>query len=279
VRNKFYSVVVVYNKSVSDSVTLNKLSKITSHAINVFVVDNSTLDFGNKAQCAENGWGYVSMGGNAGLSRAYNVAIHYLKKEKGIVVWLDDDTEITQEYFDELEKQADIEKTTDIFVPLIQGQDGRFWSPNEYHYLRNKQLKDRNQKISPKRFNAINSCTAVRLELYKNYQYTEKLFLDQVDHQFFEDQRNLGRKFKVLNVVIHHNFSMKNRENDVDKVKFRYRIMIPDFLTFCNKTPARYLLGWVKIAGWGVRESLKYKDISFLFWCLKVAFTTKRVKI
>lgn len=268
----FFTVVVVYNTKVEDSITLARLKKITNHSIQILVVDNSTRHINNQDVCNDSGWMYISMNGNAGLSKAYNAALDHLKGKNGIIVWFDDDTEVTQEYFDVLKKEVQQEETVDIFVPMIRGQDGRFWSPNEYHYLKNKQLVTKYQEIGNQRFNAINSCTAVRSNVYDNYRYTEKLFLDQVDHQFFEDQRNLKRKFKKMDVIICHNFSTKSKMNSIENVKTRYAIMIPDFLTFCRKTNARYMLGWVKIIGWGVRESIRYGRPEFLTWCIKTAY-------
>lgn len=272
----FFAIVVLYNTFVNDSITINNLKKIHSHSIDIIVVDNSTEDFDNEKETKVNNWTYLSMHGNAGLSKAYNAALDYLKGKDGIVIWFDDDTNVTQDYFDVLERSSFVNPQTDIFAPLIQGQDERFWSPNEYHWLKNKQLKRKEQKIDENRFNAINSCTAVRLSVYQNYRYTERLFLDQVDHQFFEDQRELGRKFKKLDVVIHHNFSTKSKMKSIENVKARYSLMIPDFLVFCNKSMPRYCLGWIKIIGWGLRESLKYRNIGFLFWCIRTSMIASR---
>lgn len=279
-KNVFYAVIVIYNTNVNKSITLKNLQTITSYQINKIVVDNSTQDMGNRADCKKKGWTYISMNGNAGLSRAYNKALNYIKECDGIVIWFDDDTKVTQEYFDTLNTEAIKHPEVDIFAPMIQGQDGRFWSPNEYHFLKNKQLKSKDQIIDIHRFNAINSCTAVRISVYQDYRYTEKLFLDQVDHQFFEDQRALGRKFEKLDVIIHHNFSTRSKMENIEKVKKRYSVMIPDFLIFCNKSAARYFLGWVKILGWGVREAVRYKTPFFIVWCLKVAYIeSKKTRI
>ena len=165
------------------------------------------------------------------------------------MIWFDDDTNVTQEYFDTLEQNAKEFKDFDIFVPIIQGQDGKYWSPNEARFFKNKQIKTYEQYIPNEKINAINSCLAVRLDVYNSYRYDEALFLDQVDHNFFYDQRKLKRKVKILNVVIHHNFSTKSKMKNVDSLKTRYRIMIPDFLTYSSKTK-RYYLGLLKVAGW-----------------------------
>lgn len=267
----FFAVVVLYNTFVNDSITINNLKKIHSHSVDIIVVDNSTKDFNNEKETKANNWTYLSMNGNAGLSKAYNRALDYLKDEDGIVIWFDDDTNVTQEYFDALELNAKEFKDSDIFVPIIQGQDGKYWSPNEARFFKNRQIKTCNQNIPNDKINAINSCMAVRLAVYKDNRYDERLFLDQVDHNFFYDQRKLKRKVKILNVVIHHNFSTKSKMKSIESLKTRYRIMIPDFLTYSSKTRGRYYLGLIKVAGWGVREGIKYKNISFFFWTLNEA--------
>lgn len=267
-QNILYAVVIVYNTEVNNSLSCVNLRKIRNHKIRIIVVDNSTETNDNEKQCQNLEWTYISMNGNAGLSKAYNRVLDTLRGNDGVVVWFDDDTNITQEYFDCLEAALNKYGDCSIFAPMIQGQDGRFWSPNEYRYLKNKQLRSPEQEIPNDRFNAINSCTAVRLAVYENYRYNEALFLDQVDHAFFEDQRNLHRKFKKLDVIIHHHFSIKGKMESIDALKARYKILIPDFLIFCNKGRGRYILGWIKIIGWGIREGIKYKEPSFLFWCI-----------
>ena len=275
---EFYAVVVLYNTFVQDSVTINNLRKIEFHHINILVLDNSTRDINNEDETTKSGWTYISMHGNAGLSKAYNRALDYLKNKGGIVIWFDDDTNVTQEYFDELEKCACEYLNSDIFVPVIQGQDGRFWSPNEARFFKNKQLKSANQTIPNDKINAINSCTAVRLSVYRDYRYDERLFLDQVDHNFFADQRALQRKVHILNIIIHHNFSTKSKMKSIDSLKARYKIMIPDFLTYCSKEKCKYYLGLVKVAGWGVREGIKYRNLGFFFWTINEARQCKRRK-
>ena len=274
---QFYAVVVIYNTSISDSDTINRLRIIKGHQIEIIAVDNSTRDYSNEAICRESGWTYISMYGNAGLSKAYNKALDYIcTKKSGIVVWFDDDTEVTQEYFDTLELDICKYQDVDVFAPMIRGQDGRFWSPNSYRYIRNKQIKKPTDNIPNEKFNAINSCTAVRTSVYEDYRYTEKLFLDQVDHQFFEDQREKGTNFRKLNIIINHNFSTRSNMESIEKVKIRYGIMIPDFLVFCNKSKGRYFLGWIKIFGWGIRETIKYKNLSFFTWCIKTALNESK---
>ncbi|SHL00757.1 Glycosyltransferase, GT2 family [Selenomonas ruminantium] len=272
----FYAVVVVYNICVYNSLTLNNLKNINKNNVSVIVVDNSTENFNNGSLAEKSGWTYMSMNGNVGLSKAYNRALDLIQDKDGVVIWLDDDTNITREYFDVLEKDVLENCQIDIFAPVIQGQDGKYLSPNEYHFLRNKQLKNKDDSIDCLRFNAINSCTAVRMRVYEKYRYTVQLFLDQVDHQFFEDQRNIGRTFKKMDVVIQHNLSIKNKVSNIEKMKNRYSIMIPDFLWFCRKSTTRYILGWMKVIGWGIKESIKLRNVYFFFWCIFTGLKNRR---
>lgn len=264
----FYAIVVLYNTSINESVTISNLSKIHSHNIKIIAVDNSTIGNNNASIADEKKYIYLDMHGNVGLSKAYNHALDYLSNKEGVVIWFDDDTNVTQEYFDVLEESVNRLQTFDIFVPVIQGQDGHYWSPNEAHFFRNKQLKSQYQVIDADKINAINSCTAVRLSVYSNYRYDERLFLDQVDHKFFQDQRSMKRNIHILDTVIHHHFSTKSKMSNIEAVKTRYSIMIPDFLMY-SKLSNKLFLGTIKVAGWGVREGIKYKNSCFFFWTMK----------
>ena len=64
--------------------------RAAANSVDIIVVDNSTKDFNNEKETKANNWTYLSMNGNAGLSKAYNRALDYLKDEDGIVIWFDD---------------------------------------------------------------------------------------------------------------------------------------------------------------------------------------------
>ncbi|MDT2602298.1 glycosyltransferase [Enterococcus hulanensis] len=271
-KQNFFAVVVLYNCTVTDSQTIKNLANVVEHEIEIIVVDNSTLDNNNSDLCKKEGWYYISMGGNVGLPKAYNTVLDYLIPSfDGIVIWFDDDSNITQEYFDTLEFEISDNPETDVFVPVIQGQDGKLWSPNRYRFFRNKQLSDMSDTINNDEFNAINSCTAVRLKVYSNYRYDERLFLDQVDHSFFKEMRSRNTIFKKMNCKISHNFSLKSTMDSLDHVKKRYEIMIPDFIVFSSESKKTLYLAYIKVFGWGVREARRYNNIGFIFWCLKQA--------
>lgn len=268
-KNKIYAAVCVYNQSIEEAKTCIYLKNIVSDFdVSVIIIDNSTKSYGNYEQCRNYGWTYLPMGGNVGISKAYNRTLDYLKEKKGVVVWLDDDTNITPQYFKELKDKLKSEDA-EIYVPVIIGQNGKVHSPNEVGFIKNKQLKNPFSEINLLKLNAINSCTAVRLIVYENYRYDEALFLDQVDHDFFADQRKLGKRFCKLNAMIYHDFSVKGIMS-LDETKTRYSIMIPDFLTFYKKTKFKIGLGYMRVLKWGIKLTFIYKK-NMVAWCIDEA--------
>ena len=234
--------------------------------INILCIDNST-SIVNQNNVNFKNFYYVKMETNVGISKAYNAAINYLKSlfldNDDLIVLLDDDTLITKEYFDELIFDAKNNSDYKIFTPIIVGQDGKIYSPNEYRFFKNKKLKNPNQLINQRRYNAINSCMAIKYSVLRDYKYDEKLFLDQVDHKFCFDQRKRGNKFFQMKVIIHHNFSLKENKKSEDAILSRYKIMVPDFLYFSYMTN-RLFLGKIKVLLWGIREGWRSKSFNLL---------------
>lgn len=285
--NIIRAVIVVYNTEFDKSVSF--LNIPNRENINISILDNSTDESKknkNRSIAANLNVDYIDMGGNIGLSKAYNVYLDSTDyNEKDFIVWLDDDSNINDYYFEELENL--INSTIDIATPIIQGQDDKIWSPNNDGFLKNKQLKTVVEKVNLKKYNAINSCTAVRGHIYDTYRYDETLFLDQVDHLFFYHQRNHKRNFYQMNTVISHNFSLKTLNKNLPGLLSRYELMIPDFINYGILRKKPYILINTKIIGWGIKESLKYSNPLILFWMIvktirfhinrKEAFNDQRV--
>lgn len=78
---EYYAVVVLYNKRVQDSITISCLMKLKEEHLHIMVLDNSADDYveKNKTYFLDSLVTYHSMGGNVGLSKAYNYALSILK--------------------------------------------------------------------------------------------------------------------------------------------------------------------------------------------------------
>lgn len=274
--NSYYAVVVIYNKKIQESVTVLNLLKI--NAISHFPIQIIVLDNSISYECLNNNklisykqMHYYCMDGNVGLSKAYNFALSLLKNqpENDIVIWFDDDTPVSKDYFYSLDQMAS-DTTYDVFAPIIYGQNGIIYSPNEAGCLKGKYLKSPNQKISDKKFNAINSCLAVRLRAYQDYTYDEGLFMDCVDTKLFDDFRKRAFKFCILPIKIIQNFYQRDEEKNVQKYLSRFKIRIKDTMYYSSLNGFKgKVCGFIRIVGWSVVYGIKLRSPKFCVICLK----------
>ena len=119
----------------------------------------------------------------------------------------------------------------DIFAPITIGQDGVIYSPNKFSFLKNKLISSQSEEIPKEKFNAISSCLAIRKKVFNDYRFNEKLFVDQVDHNFFIDQRKLGRDFVVLPIAINQNFHQRANDISPEKGWLRLQVRIRDIFS------------------------------------------------
>ena len=136
----YAAIIVVYNKQIIDSITCDKIKHISNLDIEFIIVDNSEQNMGNEQVCAAYGYKYLGMNGNKGLSKAYNAAIDHTNAE--IIIFFDDDTEVNSDYFEKLNEAVLDNPDVDIFAPIVYGQDGIIYSPNEFNFLRNHSVDD-----------------------------------------------------------------------------------------------------------------------------------------
>ena len=263
--------VVIYNRKCYESETCKNLERIRKYfSLRIIIADNSTIETNNKEYCRLHNWEYLEMGGNVGLSKAYNKILDYVntKDFHTIIVWVDDDTEITEEFFKELDSKAENSSNTHIFVPIIYGTDGIIYSPNTRRFFRNKLMTNENDIPVQSDFNAINSCMAIRMSVFDNYRYDENLFMDSVDQKYCEDMHLIGYKFCKLNIKITQHFFQRSEGLTAEKAWNRYKIRIHDFMYYANKNFLCRWLGIIKVCAWGIQIGIKCKSISFMMKCV-----------
>ncbi len=223
-------VVVVYNKRISECAAFASLSGIEGLA--VYVADNSTRDMGNGALAAKAGYTYIGMGGNMGLSKAYNKAINLIGHD-GLVCLFDDDTAFGPEYFAALRADAKKYGGIDIFAPVVKDANGML-SPCIFKGLRGRRAASV-ADIPPMNLTAINSGLAIRARVFHGYRYDESLFLDYVDHAFIRDIVGHDKsKVHILDVTIDQQFSGSQKQSRQDAMR-RYGIFKKDVQYFGRK--------------------------------------------
>lgn len=204
-----YSILVVYNQPISESISYRALKR--NPDLQIIVCDNSTRDYGNKEAVEADGQTYINMGGNVGLAKAYNRALDYIvsvnPKLKGYVIIFDDDTEIPDDYFEKLYTYLE-SGTADIYLPIVDAGDRRI-SPSSIHNSRCHEEKD-SWNIPSDRLCGINSGMTIRLALFKDYRYNEDMFLDFVDHDFIRSMHVRKAFMRVMDITLHQNLSTMN---------------------------------------------------------------------
>lgn len=225
-----YAVVVLYNVNYKKSRTFMDIVKVPD--VSLIVCDNSTIDVGNYELSDDYPEvTYISMGHNAGLSAAYNRALHKLEGKEGYLCLFDDDTEVGADYFSILRREI-LRTRADVYLPLVYDAEG-LMSPCIMTGVRTHRVS-RVEEILPEQISGINSGMAVNLAVYRNYRYDEGYFLDYVDHAFLRDMKAQGRTVLPLrDVALKQDFSMNERA-DVLGAKVRFRLFYRDFYRFCN---------------------------------------------
>ncbi len=231
---RFKCILVLYNINYHQSKTFNDLVNTEyfhHNRIDIIVVDNSTADYQNSTVENMENIHYISMDGNVGLSKAYNQALNYITNKEGhLIVLLDDDTHITNQYFQDIEK-AYINQKADIYLPIIYDQEGSLLSPSmmmTYRCLRAKTLDE----INDTNICGINTGMAIKGEIFNSYRYNENLFLDFVDHNFIRDMKEQNRKIVYVNTKLEQNFSLL--EDDYKSSLKRFRIAKKDIHEYYN---------------------------------------------
>lgn len=258
-QNDIYALIVIYNKNCNDSISYKCLKNISD--INLIVCDNSGKDYGNQNIVLQDKYTYINMGGNKGLSKAYNKTLEILKGKEGWLCLFDDDTEIPKEYFDEVKSNIKDDKN-DILLPCVIYERG-LMSPVVLKKYAVKKVGNI-ESIDKSYIAGINSGMVINLSLIKDYKYDENLFLDYVDYNFNMDMREKNARLKVMDAQLVQSFS--NDVQDKKSSKIRFKIKKKDLKHFYRKNFVSRLYYFYLIFRLKVGLILKFKDISIIGW-------------
>jgi len=187
-------IIVIYQCLIDESKTFRSLMK-QSDTFDLFVVDNSTEDTiiqNNEKFALDHEIFYFSKGDNLGISRAYNLAIDSISRRTNDEFWmitLDQDTELTAEYLNEVIDISHSEYHNVVFCPNVISKQGKI-SPLPMHRMYTRSLmKTQNQEI----LCCINSGLLWHSTLFDQLRYDENIFLDMIDYDIFMQlHQNMG---------------------------------------------------------------------------------------
>lgn len=258
---KFDIIIPIYNSFIGDVPSINVC--LREENCTIVICDNSTdvnVKRANQRYFESNLRGhYLDMGGNQGLSRAYNRGIRIGHGE--VVCLFDDDTTLSLEYFSQVE-MAIGSNGSGVYIPIIESGD-RMLSP--LGVLGPLIYKiDEVSKIDLNTTTAFNTGMAITRDVAEMIPHDEECFLDFVDHAFCRDAHSHGVKFNLLKgVKLQQDYS---RYTDTRAAALhRQRIAIPDIRHFYGQEGPFYRLYGALYCFWiKTRNSLKYRDAIFL---------------
>lgn len=256
-----YSIIVVYNKDISESQTYKFIKNYND--IQIVVCDNSTIDNNNEAIVLKDGNVYLSMHGNKGLPKAYNRAIDYLDSintKDNYLMFLDDDTSLNEQYIKSVFHS--IQSKKDIYVPIVKSEK-MIMSPtiNKKGYIK---AIDSLDDLEHHKISAINSGMVIKQSIFAHFRYDEGLFLDYVDHAFFYEMNKQQKSIEVMKVEIYQNFSAEVFNKSAEKQ--RYKIFKKDVSYYFENIVKKKRLSLYVLLKRKVRLALRYKDIRILNW-------------
>ncbi|MDQ2657417.1 MAG: glycosyltransferase, partial [Bacteroidota bacterium] len=160
---------------------------------------------------------------NHGVSTAYNTASVYAEsKHKNWMLFLDQDTTVTVNFFEELLAAIDAHRETVAFVPRLSDQKGVV-SPFYFAFGRGKRINTEPSPLSLSRHRFINSGLLVKLSAFRAVGgYDPEIPLDFSDISFGMRLMAITDHFWVLETILSHDFSdNSNMEQEDALLRFR----------------------------------------------------------
>ena len=252
-----YVLEVLHNRTCAESTACQSLKAQTDGDFCVMIYDNSDSDLGIKAECAASGWTYLGGKGNLGLPAAYNCALDRLTKEKaeGHVCLLDDDTRLSPGFISEV-KASIKNNSADILLPVLS-QNGKIISPWRKKGRRYFTSYEECFAEPPKNILAFNSGMIIPLDVFRDYRYDERLFLDCVDISFLTEMKKRRRSAAVIQVFGEQSFSGAGKPPRSEAMN-RFTIYTKDMYTYYGRRNAQ---GKLKLFKRALHLALIYRTL------------------
>lgn len=261
---KFKVVIVIYNSECETSKCTTSILDINNKCVDLVICDNSTraeIVLKNEQFCKLQKIDYINMHGNAGLSGAYNRALLQISKEQWVVLF-DQDTIVTSNYFDELEKSILTYPDTYIHVPVVKSNEVQI-SPCTMKGHVVKRMTVTNYGLYST-ITAINTGMAIRTSVFeKTGNYNELIFLDYLDHDFIRNFRKYYKTIAVFNCILEQEFSDHEHSN-LEADVARFKIYKKDFYIFCKDSVSGHIYYRCKIIYRALKLSVYHKNSIFL---------------
>ncbi len=194
--------IIIYNTEASKSIAFSCLKNMN---ISVCVYDNSVdsnLLKKNKLFCSEKKVLYFTQHANIGIAKAYNYCVDKLVSKYDWLLFFDQDTWIPFNFVENL-KPFFVSKEFFVLCPIVYSNRQKISPASKIGPF---VFKEKYGRFFNLPLTCINSGICISSALLKKYIFNKDLFLDFVDHDFF----NVLHKNKIKVGVVANNILKQN---------------------------------------------------------------------
>lgn len=221
---KYTIIIVLYEQILVDSKTYQSLNRYLETYKNVediqlLIFDNS-IKLVNKISQSDISYTYIKNEGNIGLAKSYNQALEQANiSNSEWLLLLDQDTELTKEYFDTIFNSKKILSNVVACIPQIVCNN-KIISP----ILSGGLPKLQDELMEPgsyKGLMAVNSGSLLKVSFLNEIGgFNEKFSLDYLDHWLYYEINKRKKLIQVLDVSIKHDLSVMDY-NSISIIRYK----------------------------------------------------------
>lgn len=226
--NKIMVVIVLYKTQLNESKTyqtfINQIDVLKCH-YDLLIYNNSQEILIDPS----NSFTLVNADKNNKLTGAYNTALS-MAKESGTkwLLLLDQDTELTAEYFERLSdylNQSIQDERVVAVVPFLE-ENNKQLSPHKLMFFNNMAIKISKAGLQHKNTTALNTLTLIRTNfIYEIGGFSAKYPLDMLDYWVYAQIQKKNKKVFVLDTSIKHNLSVSEFEKNMSLSRYNDLIL------------------------------------------------------
>ena len=260
---------VVYNVMPEECSTLTSIESLdlsySDINIHINVWDNSTVGFGpDSLSFMGLPFFYQHSSKNSSLAEAYNQIIK-VDANADYYIILDDDSVITQEYFESV--VIFINSCKQLALPKIF-HSGKLISPGKIQGVRGKKLfvdalQTGENKIS--NFTAMMSGAVIKRSVFDfGIKFDEQLSLYGIDTKFFLDFQKKFDSFYLMDVSLEHDSALRNDDLSINNKLIRLENLFKSwYVVFCEVNFFRAKLAFY-IVGASLKLAVKRRSFKYL---------------
>ncbi len=270
--------IVIYNKDIKKSETFQRLIKYPNslRSIDLIIWNNGpkSIDkniIGKYLHLFNNIDVYEDLN-NCGLAKVYNFAVK--NKKNSFYVFLDDDSELSEDYIDTILKS----NSNHCYVPILT-HNGKTQSPT----INKNKVTSLKLPKSLKKFRAVGSGIVIGNEIAESLEkkygtvFDERFLLYGVDTTFFI---RLERAKKLSNIIIipgfEHSYSRLSKEEDpISSFRHKERAYDSGLRARYYKNPVSLFIYTIRTA---IKSLIKQKNVSTEKLILKAILTGKHYR-